>query len=363
MKQYVLPLLTCIMTLAFSTCFRPSVKCTPCSNFCAGGLTCRNGLCVENPGDTCTSGDAAADSGAVVEVAPEVPTPDADNASDASDSTTDVAANQCIDRCCIGASCLDLVPRVRQGLLLWADRTSMGQPESALERWQDRSPNAYHLKPFNLDTPPRVRSDLVGPIAEISESRMVLATQEGSSLRLGVEDFTILALVRCDAGYDKAIVFQKRNSDRPRSGIAMFCNHDGNPLLIGASVAPNRVFLSMADEDHITGANEGMIVSQRTDLGNRVHLLAARRVDGTRLQLRIDGALEGETTIMGSVNLADDFPLFVGSVASPTPPYISNFRGGLAAVVVVRGPLTDEELEALEAFLIRTGSEGAPRLQ
>jgi hypothetical protein len=238
----------------------------------------------------------------------------------------------------------------------------MGEPGSPLERWLDRSPKAHHLVSLNPDAPPRVQADLVGPLAEIDQPRMVLATPEGSSLRLGIEDFTIVALARCDTGADKAIVFQKRSSDRPRSGIAMFCNHSGEPLLVGAPIAYNRAFLTISDDRQLTGDTDGMIVSQRTDLPNKLHLFVARRVEGTRLQLRVDGALEGEIRIPASVDLSDDFPLFAASRASTAPPYTSNFRGGLGAMIVVRGPLTDQELEALETFLIRTGSEGAPRL-
>jgi hypothetical protein len=215
---------------------------------------------------------------------------------------------------------------------------------------------------LNADFPPRVGIDPVGPIADFDDTRMVLATEAGSALRLGIEDFTILALARCDVEAQQAAVFQKRSIDRPRTGVVMFCNHDGGDLLIGTSRASNRVFLQIIDDMYVPIAVNGMIASQRTDLPGKLHLLAARRVEGHRLQLRVDGALEGEIEIPPSVDLKDELPLFVGAFASNPPTFRTNFHGGLAAVVMIRGPLYDSELEALEGFLIRTAGEGAPPL-
>ncbi|MEA2698367.1 MAG: hypothetical protein QOI66_2638, partial [Myxococcales bacterium] len=36
--------------------------------------------------------------------------------------------------------------------------------------------------------------------------------------------------------------------------------------------------------------------------------------------------------------------------------------GGVAAVVIVRGPMTDQEVSDLESFLIRRLGKGAPAL-
>ena len=365
MKHHVLLLLACVITLATSTCFRPKMHCAPCvtNAQCAENLQCIGDLCVANDTNECRD-DAGSSSDAVAEDVSESPAPDSDSSTtDATDSSTEVAGNQCIDRCCIGASsCLDLVPRVRQGLLLWADRTSMGRPGFPLETWLDRSVGAHHLMSLNPDSPPRVGIDPSGPIADIDDTRMVLATEAGPSLRLGIDDFTILARVRCDVEAQLAPVFQKRSIERPRTGILMFCNHDGAGVLVGPPTAPNRAFLQIIDDKYLPIAASGMIASQRTDLPGKLHLLAARRVEGHRLQLRVDGALEGEIEIPPSVDLKDELPLFVGAFASNPPTFRTTFRGAIAAIVMIRGPLTDSELEALEGFLIRTGGEGAPPL-
>ncbi|HET6284838.1 MAG TPA: hypothetical protein VFH73_28030, partial [Polyangia bacterium] len=200
MKHHVLLLLACVITLASATCFRPSMKCSPCGNatFCADGLMCLGGLCLDKPTDKCAT-DAAMDSGSSSEVVSDVPAPDSDNnASDVPDSSAEVGVNQCVDRCCIGAACFNFPARLRQGLLLWADRTSLGEPGLDLETWYDRSEHGHHIKSLTAGAPPRVQLDPVGPIAEITDMRTSLATASGPSLRLGTEDFSVLVLTRCN---------------------------------------------------------------------------------------------------------------------------------------------------------------------
>jgi hypothetical protein len=224
--------------------------------------------------------------------------------------------------------------------------------------WLDRSAQGHHLMSLNSDAPPRVQLDPLGPIAELTETRMTLATASGPSLRLGIEDFTISVVARCDVEAQQSVVFQKRAAERPRTGIAMFCNHNGMPVLAGVPQAPNRALLSVTDDVRIPDIASGMIVSQTTDLPGKLHLLTARRLQGSRLQLRIDGQLEGEIAVPASLDLSDEFPLFVASIASSVPPYLTNFRGGVAAVVVIRGPLSDDEVQALEVFLMTTNGDG-----
>jgi hypothetical protein len=361
MKHHVHLLLACVITLASSTCFRPKMACAPCvaDSQCGENLRCTDGLCVVKDTRECL--DAGA-SDTVAESASESPAPDSDTSvSDTSDSSPEVAVNQCIDRCCIGASCLEFRPRLRNGLLLWADRTSLGQPGSDLKTWYDRSEHGHDIMSLLPAAPPHVGVDLVGPFAEFSEMRTSMATAAGPSLRLGTEDFSILALTRCNVTALKAPVFSKQKFEpRPRTGLSMSCNHDGAPLLSGVPQAPNRAFLRIIDDNRLPEPTSGMLVSQRTDIPGRFHVLTARRVEGRRIQLRVDGGVEQEITVDISLDLIDETPIFVGTVAEP--PYLTSFTGGIAALVVVRGPLTDQELQELEDFLISTGGEGAPKL-
>jgi hypothetical protein len=353
MKRLVV-VLASLLALAPTACFEPRLNCARCglNDRCLAGLACYEGICKASPGETCEI-DAGSPSDAQAEMSPDVGSSEASDAPGAvADASPETGPILCIDRCCVGASCLEFPARLRNGLLLWADRTSLGEPGFPLETWLDRSSNGHHLMSLNADAPPRVQLDPVGPIAEISETRMALATKGGPSLRLGIEDFTILVLARCNADAQKGHVFQKRVIGRPSTGIAMVCNHDGVPLLAGVPEAPNRAFLAVTDDDRLPDTLAGMIVSRTTDLPGKLHLLAARRLEGGRLQLRIDGRLEGEIAIPASLNFSDENPLFVASVAGPGPVYLTTFSGGVAAVVVVRGPMADEEIQALEAFLM-----------
>jgi hypothetical protein len=94
----------------------------------------------------------------------------------------------------------------------------------------------------------------------------------------------------------------------------------------------------------------------RGDLPGQLHLYGARRVGGTRVQLRVDGKPEGEVPIAASLDFALDDSF---AIASEVP--VNRFDGALAAVVIVRGPLADQEVSDLETFLIRSlGPDAAP---
>jgi hypothetical protein len=369
MKHHVLLLLACVITLATSTCFRPSLECAPCGKvegFCGANLICHptEKLCVKDVTMSCMADADASASDAVTESPPDSSLPN-DTTGEASvpgdTSSPDAEGRRCVDRCCIGTTCLEFPSRLKNGLLLWADRTSMGQPGSVLDKWFDRSLHNHDLMSLPLAEPPRVQSDGVGPIADIGTGQSGMATTDGPSLRLGTDDFSMVALVSCRVGAQQASVFSKQYNSRPHTGVVMFCNHDGAPLLLGGLPARNRAFARIIDEERqMMEPLAGMVVSQRTDIPGNLHVLTARRVEGRRFQLRVDGMVEGEIAIPPSLDLKDETPIFVGTIAPP--PYATNFVGGLAAMVVVRGPLGDDELKALEDFLIRSGGEGAPPL-
>jgi hypothetical protein len=341
-----LRLLALALLLAPAACFQPDLQCKPCglNDFCPGGLKCQGGLCTA-PTLTCPV--------PAVDAAVDLPPPDVPAPPDALDP--DAAPSVvCEDRCCVGAECLVLPDRLRRSLVLWADRVSMPPPGGSVMRWLDRSGLGNDIRAHNLFSLPRVQRDTVGPIIEIDEPGHVLRTAAGPELQLGAKDFTVMVLARCDARTTVGTLFNKETGDRPRSAIELYCNHSAQEALPPGPLVRNRMFLKVTDDVALTGPAKGAVASQRTFEPGALHLVVARRTERNRLQLRVDGQLEAEVLIAADTNLYDQQPAFVGAPFSTLPGINTEFDGGLAAVILVRGPLLDAEVEALEAFVLRT---------
>jgi hypothetical protein len=191
---------------------------------------------------------------------------------------------------------------------------------------------------------------------------MVLAGPAGPAFRLGIEDFSILVLARCDARTLYGPLVSKTGSVRPRTGLRLVCNHDGDGIIQGPRGPASRMLLEVTDDLRLPGYRQGAVISGGMFPAGTLRLVTIRRQEGTRLQLRVDGQVEGERAIPAEVNLVDELPMFIGADASPLPAPTTTFDGGIAAVVVIRGPLTDAELGALEAFLMRSSGAGAAPL-
>jgi hypothetical protein len=363
MSPRALHALAATLAALCSACFQPALECSLCGpdDYCPAGLSCEKGMCVSptemgrkyceltsprdgGPGEEAGTQRDTASPGIL-----PPPSPDGGAAPPAT----------CTDRCCIGSSCLELGLRLQTGLLIWADRTSMAMPGFPLTRWRDRSPRGNDFLPVNRETPPKVQRDEVGSLVEIDDPGMVISTALAGTA-LDREDFTILVLARCDAPTVQGPVFIKQSSIRPRTGVAIYCNSYALEVM-PQSPAPNRIFAKILHDELIPFPGGG-IASRDTYGPGVLRLIGLRRVARTRLELRVDGAVQGETSIPEMVSLVDTLPAHVGSPPFVSPPAMTNFNGGLAAVVVVRGPLTDDEVAALEKFLMSTSGRGAPPL-
>jgi hypothetical protein len=361
MKALRYPLLITATLLASWGCFRPDLICKPCGakNWCPSGLMCSaDNLCTRD-GVMCEVDRPDAGSPNHVDTAPPPP-PDAGAPLDSPPDEAVIAA--CTERCCIGAQCLTVGDRLRRSLVLWADRTSLPAPGGTVTRWLDRSGLGNHIVAHNLGAPPRVQRDEVGPLVEIDETGHVLRTEPGPALELGAKDFVIMVLARCDARTVAGALFDKQTGARPLAGVSLYCNHNGAEALpLTTALTNNRMFLKVSDAVALTGPSEGAVASQHTFDPGTLHLVVARRTEAARLQLRVDGQLEAEVRIAADTNLYDQRPAFVGADFSTLSGVSTTFDGGLAAVIVVRGPMLDQEVEELESFVLRSmGPAAAP---
>jgi len=340
-----------VLVLASSlvaSCFRPDLTCLPCRESCPGSLTCQDNYCVEfkEQAPFCQDrwkGDAGS---GLPDGPPDVEGPPRD-------------PFVCDDQCCVGNDCLTLTTQMRNGLILWADRTSLPDAGSPVTVWRDRSLLKNDIVAYNFGYAPKVQMDERGPIVEIDEERAVLATKAGPQHRLKRSDFSILVLARCDENTRLGTLFQRHSSDRPSTGLGLFCNHTGGGYAGPVMPAPNRVFFMVEDERQImTFGDGGAIASKSTFDPGKLRLMVARRISD-HIQLRVDGVLEGDVQIPASLSLDDENPSFIGALPTIFTVATTTFNGGIAAVIVVRGPLEDDELAQLESFVLR--NFGPPR--
>jgi hypothetical protein len=259
----------------------------------------------------------------------------------------------CVSRCCIGRDCLEFGTRLQAGLVLWVDRTSIVQAGFLLNRWRDRSPDGNDIVAVNPDSPPRIQLDEVGPMVEIDEPGVALATSANGT-PFDRDDFTVLVLGRCDTRTDHGVLFRKR-SNFSGSGVSLYCH-----ATLGSTSAPtgrDRMAAELRDDEWPTAPHVGYIPSRDIYRPGILHLAGVRRVDRTRVELRVDGAVQREIPIPEALFLNANPQVNVGARGGQT-----EFDGGFAAGVVVRGSLTDAEVAELEAFLLRTSGKGAPPL-
>ncbi|HXI59304.1 MAG TPA: hypothetical protein VNO55_24725 [Polyangia bacterium] len=333
MKARLFLSLCLLIPTGVGSCFRPNYECSVCDDttrFCPSSLICENNYCVSAKGQVCNA-DAAANPDPLL----------------------------CQDQCCAGGECFSFSPHLQNGLLLWADRVSLGPQGFPAPTWHDRSMAANHISASDPAFAPVVQRDPVGSLLELHDSRIQLATPGGPGLRLGTDDFTLLILARCDADGTQSTLFDKGGLSRPRAEVVLYCNHTPSPTVPPKLKIPSYAVLLVLDEVRQATLDDGLVSSNRYDLPGDLHLYGVRRVGGTSVQLRIDGVVEAEVSVAASLNFAEaeNDPL---RIASQIP--INSFLGGVAAVVVVRGPMTDQEVTDLESFLIRRLGKGAPAL-
>lgn len=376
--KYVAIVLACLLVGAAPSCFRPQLSCGGCGKgrSCPSGLICRtDNLCVYDLNERCKSpftvadgsaematggaGMATGGAGGMAGMEPVVPTGGGPGGAAGS------RAVACIDHCCIGENdCLNFPPTLKDGLLFWGDRISMGEPGFPLTAWQDRSRYANDVVPVmtNAATPPRVQLYERGAVVRIDQPSMVIASKDAPATAFGADDFTILVLARCEVEAPRSCVFrQAKSGERPLMSVALYCNSAGEPILTGPLMYTHAE-LRVTDDNVALPNGAATLVSRRTDLNNGMHLFGARRMNRTKLQLRVDGDIEGEMDIPEKVNLDYLAPISLGSCAptTPLPPLTTLFKGELGAAVVVHGNLSEDEVRELETFLIKTRAAAAP---
>ena len=234
---------------------------------------CLNAHCVSSVEDTCGF-ESPDDGGDAAEVSPDdtgqphgdgsettdgpvedIPTDDGPTEEPAAvDDALDGALSRdntdpCIDSCTTLGKPFIFSDELKQGLLLWADRTSLDQPGSSITSWHDRSGHGRDIVPLNFDRPPTVQLDApdpLGRLVRIDDSSMGMATKSGTGLAFGLEDFTILVLARLQPSALTGCLFQQETTTDTHIAVTLLSNSSGFPLL-SSDTPPEHALFFVSD--------------------------------------------------------------------------------------------------------------------
>jgi hypothetical protein len=220
------------------------------------------------------------------------------------------------------------------GVVFWLEArsgigTGAGLP---VVLWRDQSGHDNHAVQADATVAPILEADAVGGLPAVRfESISWLTMADTASLRLGFEDFALLAVQRClEKGADNVLIYRKSVPDPPWTGAQLFLNTEGGTYAyLGYPVA---------------------VASTSDNCSGRSGLIGLRRA-GDTLQIRGNGALLTSASGAGALNLdAPGEDAYLGAHGQTRG--VFQFDGYLAALVLVKGPLSDETLGSVERHLM-----------
>jgi hypothetical protein len=320
------------------SCFQPAFS--PChvrcdlGHACPPGYACGGGVCV-HPDEQCPIVDPGVAGAAPPDGAATPP----DGGLMALDAP-DAPAQDAGEPFCFRERCLErgaeLVPRFS----LWVDPTTLPGDGEEVQQWRDRSAEGNHLTPPSLA--PRVRAfpPLGGAgVVAFSALQMALVAPSRPSLDLGSGDVLALAVAtQLELGaIRRACLINKSDNARPKVGVEL------DASLVGLEP-------SMRPQIQLSGGGESVYVPAMDDgfRDGKLHLFVMRRA-GDRLELRIDGAVQGVKEVPAAAVASNEESLFVGGCDAQA----NSFNGLVAAAAILRGPLAEEEFVAVERFFLR----------
>ena len=230
---------------------------------------------------------------------------------------------------CLTRGCFQLSPPVRAGMVLLLDPSTLPAALQGVTGWMDRSGHANHAQLVNSSVIPVSNGRGVTLGTRLSAGFVV---PDAPSLSLGTGDFVVLVEATSTSSNIISEFFFKSNVARP------------------AAVHQIEIaWLYPSTDDRPTveaGINEAMMFPPPGRPVPPERLITLRR-SGTRLSLRLDGVEVGTSEVAPGDSVDNDSDLFLG-----IPSSVGYSVDGLGLVMVVRGPVADGDLTALEGFLV-----------
>lgn len=244
-----------------------------------------------------------------------------------------------------------LSPSQIDGLTLWLEASEELCRRDANDQVESCSDQSSHANDaVQLDSQRRPTFVAKGsngrPTLRFDDDPSALIVADNASLRFGTGDFAYLAVASWHneefeidgyAGY--GLVVAKQYKVSPYDGVVLYANFpsDGGP----GSLPSMRRFAAQIE------VVENVAISATNHVNDDTfRLYSARRVGG-ELQIYINGSLEGRTVIDGDGNVdAVGEDLVIGGYPG------SPLRGEISEVVVIGGPLSDDDFAALQRGLL-----------
>lgn len=245
----------------------------------------------------------------------------------------------------VDASSIDAAPpdpTAIPGLAMWLDASQGVQLSTmGVVSWQDL---ASGNSPEQLDrgSQPSLRANAINgrPAVHFDGNDQYLMANDHRSVQFGNGDFMVEAVVAYtnvpsrDQNTGYACVFVKSGPYAPYPGPALFGN---DPTVPNASFRAQVDAFTFVDSVPTTN-NDGSF-----------HYVGMRRLSGV-LSIRVDGVTSGSGVTADGDMSAVGMGVYIGG-RDPLGHANQSLRGDIAELVAVKGPVSDEQIRSLEAYL------------
>jgi len=231
-------------------------------------------------------------------------------------------------------------PASLPGLVLWLEGSAVSPPSgSRVSLWPDLSPAGNDAVQTVPTYQPTFETAAIAglPAMRFDGNLTFFTIADSPSLRWGTGDYTLVVVGQfASAGVPDQFFYQKVTASAPWYGPSLFVNSDKPSL-------DTRATSQLEEFTLVTSGHDG--------LGDAPHLFGGRRF-GSSLEVRIDGASDGVTTVPPiDISAAGSYATMGQNGYSPQPGFQA-LDGTIAEVVAVGGPIASADLQSLECHLL-----------
>jgi hypothetical protein len=232
-------------------------------------------------------------------------------------------------------------PTQLSGLVLWLDANqNVVTSQSKVSTWMDRSGKNNNAGQSVAQLQPSLVTGVVNGLPVIRFANTALQITDAATLQWATDDFAILVVGSyknaTTSGLGYGMFVAKQETPYPYTGPGLWGNYTAPSL--------NTVFALQTDS-----SGTEYVTSTNAKNDGVIRLYTGRRV-GNKLEVRVNGTVQGTATATPNNISAAGRPLFIGG-APGTNTVVQPLDGDIAEIVALHGALTDTELAQLESFL------------
>jgi hypothetical protein len=232
-------------------------------------------------------------------------------------------------------------PAQLSGLVVWLDANhNVVTSQNKVTTWMDRSSKNNNAGQSVAQYQPTLVTGVVNGLPVIRFANTALQVTDSASLQWATDDFALLVV----GGY--------KNATTSGLGYGMFIGKQeipypyAGPALWGNYTAPSLNTVVSLQTD---SSGSKYTISNAAQNDGVIRLYTARRA-GDKLEVRINGIMQGTATTTANNVSAAGRPLFIGGQPGTTT-VTQALDGDIAEIVAVRGALSAAELTQLESYL------------